>query len=85
MSKVKFRFLDDRVCTVFQLYIQEYKSRKERKKMMSRMTLVTPPTWGPPHNPLAGPSNWIPPGPGMIGGDYDLFPNFPGRKFIVNQ
>ena len=53
--------------------------------MMSRMTLVTPPTWGPPHNPLAGPSNWIPPGPGMIGGDYDLFPNFPGRKFIVNQ
>ena len=46
---------------------------------MSRMTMVTPPSWGPPNNPFAGPSNWIPPGPGMIGGDYDLFPNFPGK------
>ena len=50
--------------------------------MISRMTMVTPPSWGPPNNPFAGPSNWIPPGPGIIGGDYDLFPNFPGKAAI---
>ncbi|XP_053378365.1 F-box only protein 7-like isoform X2 [Mercenaria mercenaria] len=60
-----------------ELYKKEYKSRKERRKMMSRMKIITPPYWGP-QNPFSGPSNWIPPVPGgIIGGDYDLYPNFP--------
>ncbi|XP_060586978.1 F-box only protein 7-like isoform X2 [Ruditapes philippinarum] len=62
-----------------ELYKREYKSRKERRKAMNRMKIVTPRYWGPA-NPFSGPSNWIPPGPGgIIGGDYDLYPSFPGN------
>ena len=58
--------------------------RKERRKMMSRFTVVTPPNWGP-QIPFSGPSNWIPPGPGIIGGDYDLYPNFPGMNVDLSE
>ncbi|XP_052286556.1 F-box only protein 7-like isoform X2 [Dreissena polymorpha] len=61
-----------------ELYKQEFKSRKERRKLMSRTTLIAPPFWGPQY-PFGGPSHWMPPlpGRGIIGGDYDLYPNFP--------
>lgn len=46
---------------------------------MSRMTFVTPPMWNP-RNPFSGPSSWVPPvSGGIIGGDYDLYPNFPSK------
>ena len=57
--------------------------------MMNRMPYVTPPIWNP-RNPFSGPSNWVPPlAGGMIGGDYDLYPNFPSKlhlnlKYIPN-
>lgn len=60
------------------LYIQEYKARKERRKMMNRVRLITPPFLGP-QNPFDDPFSWIPPGPGgIIGGNYDIYPNFSG-------
>ncbi|XP_052779343.1 F-box only protein 7-like [Mya arenaria] len=59
------------------LYKQALKARKERRKMMNKMTMIVPPFCGP-QNPFSGPSNWMPPVPGgIIGGDYDLYPNFP--------
>lgn len=59
-----------------QLFINEYKIRKERRKHMAR--IMTPSPWGP-MNPFGGPSSLLPPGPaGIIGGDYDLYPNFHG-------
>lgn len=53
--------------------------------MLSRMTVITPPLWHP-NNPFCGPSNWVPPVPGgIIGGDYDLYPNFPSKyKIMLN-
>ncbi|KAL4226560.1 F-box only protein 7 [Mactra antiquata] len=70
------------------LYKHEYKVRKERKKAMNRMRMVTPPYWGShilPYN--GGASNWIPPPMpgGIIGGDYDLFTNFPGQSGIPGR
>lgn len=46
--------------------------------MMNKMTMIVPPFFGP-QNPFSGPSHWAPPVPGygIIGGDYDLYPNLP--------
>lgn len=61
----------------YELYKKEYKQRKERRKMLSQMTMVVPPGFFPPtHRPLPIPQG--PYYPGILGGDYDLNPNFPG-------
>ncbi|XP_062599730.1 F-box only protein 7-like [Saccostrea cucullata] len=60
-----------------QLYKSEYRNRKQQRKWWRQMTTVVPPFI--PSDPY---SQRIPPlapfSPGMIGGDYDLYPQFHG-------
>ncbi|XP_061187469.1 F-box only protein 7-like [Saccostrea echinata] len=60
-----------------ELYKAEYRNRKQQRKWWSQMTTIVPPFI--PADPY---SQRIPPlapfSPGMIGGDYDLYPQFHG-------
>lgn len=61
----------------FQLYKAEYRIRRQHRKWLSQMTTLVPPFI--PADPY---TQRVPPltpfSPGMIGGDYDLYPQFHG-------
>ncbi|KAL5015188.1 hypothetical protein ScPMuIL_009458 [Solemya velum] len=60
----------------YELYKSKFKLEKEKREALRHMTFVTPPLGiSGRHNP---PFPWVPVGPGIIGGDYDLTPNLPG-------
>ena len=69
-----------------QLYKIEYQLRKqrekERRRYLSQMTCIVPPVFRPPPDP-GFPSPFPPYPPGIIGGDFDLFPQFLGMSMKI--
>ncbi|KAK3610910.1 hypothetical protein CHS0354_018816 [Potamilus streckersoni] len=61
----------------YKLYKEQHLLRKEHKKQLKQIVFIEPPYFQPVPMPYF-PAPWRPPGPGFIGGDYDLFPNFSG-------
>ncbi|KAK3102632.1 hypothetical protein FSP39_012775 [Pinctada imbricata] len=68
------------------IYKTEYQRRKRKRKFMNEATFVMPPSFIPsdPYSPFAPPPGF-PIGPGVIGGDYDLNPQFPGAPHPLNR
>ncbi|XP_076091852.1 F-box only protein 7-like isoform X1 [Mytilus galloprovincialis] len=64
--------------TIYKTEFQLRKQReKDRRRFLSQMTCIVPPVFRPDHDPgFPNPLPSYP--PGMIGGDFDLFPQFQG-------
>jgi hypothetical protein len=69
------------------LYKIEYKIRKqrekERRRFLNQMTCIVPPPVFRPDREGSFPSPFPPYPPGMIGGDFDLFPQFQGTQIHI--